>query len=261
MTLQDLLEARRAARLIGAAWAQVMPGKMASIWPPRVVAGEGESTVRRLLDAAEERIVLQGVHVSHALLPRSADRDAELLVRRHFQHVADLLYLGSTAEQFPVACPPGDLQFQPYRDSDRDRLAHLVEETYVGTLDIPAMNGMRRIEDILGGYRQTGGFDPERWLLVVHRSELVGCLLLADHVEQGHWELMYMGLTPSARGRGWGLQMTRYAQWLARNAGCRAIIAAVDRANGPAIATYARAGFMEWERRRVFLKAYAAERF
>ena len=40
-------------------------------------------------------------------------------------------------------------------------------------------------------------------------------LLLADHPKARHWELMYMGLVPEVRGRGWGRQIARYAQWLA----------------------------------------------
>jgi ribosomal protein S18 acetylase RimI-like enzyme len=82
----------------------------------------------------------------------------------------------------------------------------------------------------------------------------VGVLLLADHPRAGHWELMYMGLVPEARGHGWGRHIARHAQWLARCAAVERIVLAVDAANRPALAMYERAGFAEWDRRSVFVR-------
>ena len=98
----------------------------------------------------------------------------------------------------------------------------LVERTYEGTLDCTALNGVRDIDDVINGYQATGVFRPENWLFVRSGGQDVGVLLLADHPQARHWELMYMGLVPEVRGRGWGRQIARYAQWLAPRRACRA---------------------------------------
>ncbi len=85
----------------------------------------------------------------------------------------------------------------------------------------------------------------------------VGCQLLADYEALDQWELVYLGLTPGARGNGWGLEAVRRAQGLVRTAGRKRLVLAVDEANWPAIAMYAAAGFEAWNRRAVFLRKIA----
>jgi ribosomal protein S18 acetylase RimI-like enzyme len=261
ISMSGLLEAHRAGRLVGAAWAQVMPGRTALVWPPRLAAGEVEATAGRMLRDLDRRLEGHGVHVAQALLPVPAGPDAQRLVRHEYRHAADLIYLFSTEGQFPASRPNGSLQFRPYCQDNRNGLARLVEETYVDTLDIPLLNGARRIDDVLDGYAQTGAHDPERWLVAEKDGRSAGCLLLTDHPEHDQWELMYMGLLPWARGRGWGLQIARHAQWLTRTAGRGKLVLAVDAGNGPAIAIYAKGGFTEWDRRGAFLKVYPSSRF
>ena len=70
-----------------------------------------------------------------------------------------------------------------------------------------------------------------------------------------------MGLTPQSRGNGWGLTITRYAQWLTAQARRGGLVLAVDGANDPAIDMYAKAGFFEIDRRSVFLRIFADGRF
>ena len=36
------------------------------------------------------------------------------------------------------------------------------------------------------------------------RARMIGCLILTDYPEHAIWELIYMGVLPAARGRGWG---------------------------------------------------------
>jgi len=79
-------------------------------------------------------------------------------------------------------------------------------------------------------------------------------LLLADHPSARHWELVYMGLVPEARGRGWGRQITQHAQLMARRAGVDRIVLAVDAANSPALEMYRAAGFEKWDRRHVLVR-------
>jgi ribosomal protein S18 acetylase RimI-like enzyme len=91
-------------------------------------------------------------------------------------------------------------------------------------------------------------------LFVRAAGEDVGVVLLAEHVKPRNWELMYMGLVREVRGRGWGRQIARYTQWLARGARIERILVAVDASNEPAAAVYRETGFEMWERRAVYLR-------
>ena len=189
-----------------------------------------------------------------ALLPADGPADAELLVATGFQHLSDLLYLVCLADEFPSASPCSELQFEPYSPARHARFAQVVEATYEDTLDCPAVNGVRSIDDVLQGYRATGHFDPERWFIVRHQGEEIGCLILTDYPEHAIWELIYMGLLPAARGHGWGLEIVRHALWLARQAARNRVVLAVDAANEPALRMYATAGFRSWDQTAVYIR-------
>ena len=58
---------------------------------------------------------------------------------------------------------------------------------------------------------------------------------------------------PAARGRGWGLEVVRHAQWLSGQASRNRLILAVDAANEPALRIYAAAGFQSWDQKSVYV--------
>jgi ribosomal protein S18 acetylase RimI-like enzyme len=172
-----------------------------------------------------------------------------------FHHLADLVYLSCEAERFAAqTAEKNELEFVTYDESCRARLAHVIERTYEGTLDCVALNGRRHIDEVIHGYQSTGEFHSENWLIVRDGDDDVGVLLLADHPAASHWELVYMGVVPEARGHGWGNQIVRYAQHCARRAGIERIVLAVDAVNTPALRMYGSAGFEAWDRRAVFVR-------
>jgi GNAT superfamily N-acetyltransferase len=254
MPREGLLEARRGTHRVGAAWFQTLGGRAAMVWPPRLVPGEPATTASRLLAAGTSLLARNGVIVAHALLANVTAEDDAVLRAAGFSPLAALLYLGCQESEFPQTLPEGPVQFVPYDPAQEARLGRLVEATYVGTLDCPAMNGLRPVEDVLAGYRDAGSFAPEHWLFVEHEGRDVGCLLLGDHPREGNVELIYMGLIPSRRGNGWGKVVCRHAQWLAGRIGRPRLVLAVDEANRPALAMYAAAGFQAFDRRTVYLK-------
>ena len=87
---------------------------------------------------------------------------------------------------------------------------------------VPRSTARVDIDDVIAGYRATGVFRAENWLIVQHDGQDVGVLILADHPQARHWELVYMGLVPEARGCGWGREITQHAQTLAERAQRRA---------------------------------------
>lgn len=242
-------------RLRGAAWGQPQPGNTAVLWPPRLV-DEGDfqvasqliSAVTRALDAAQ-------IAMSQVLSSSRISEETSLLESAGFRQLAELIYMTCEAFRFPNQLPAAtDLTFDAYDESQRRRLAELMERTYEGTLDCAVLNGTRNMDEVIDGYQATGAFRPENWLFVRADHRDVGVLLLTDHPEQSHRELMYMGLLPQARGHGWGEQIARYALWLSGQARVERVVLAVDAINAPARRMYENAGFIEWDRRTVFVR-------
>lgn len=252
-----LLEAQRGGDRRGAVWGQVAPGRLAHVWAPGLVEGEPDSTADQLQLAVDERLAAAGLQCGQATLPRLAHAPANCLLRSGYALAAELLYLASTAAEFPAEPPATDLSFEPYADDQQPRLIQLLDATYIGTQDAPLLDNVRPTQEVLHGYRQTGKYAPERWLFVRDQQRDVGCLLVADHPEAKQCELMYMGLIPSARGRGWGSILPRQAQWLAAQAGAESMIVGVDAANHPALAVYSRCGFHQVDERLVFIKRFS----
>ena len=252
---EGLLAAYRDGRLVGATFAQVLPGRSATFWPPQLVADEPEQTAETLASQALAHAQQAGAVVVHALLDGRPDGcDIVRLESAGFTRLAELYYLLAEARDFPTESPEGPLTFEPYTPEEHARLCAVVDKTYEATLDCPGLDGTRTAVEVLEGYATSPGTCPSYWFLIRHEDRDVGCLLLADYGEHGNCELTYMGLVPSARGSGWGLQVTRYAQWVARTLGRDHLVLAVDSVNQPARDMYASAGFRGWDRRLVYMR-------
>ena len=86
-----------------------------------------------------------------------------------------------------------------------------------------------------------------------HGAE-VGCLLLADHPHLDHLELVYMGITPQARGKGYGAELLTQAVLRADLLGAARLVLAVDERNTYARRVYEQRGFTAWDRRTVYAR-------
>jgi mycothiol synthase len=255
---EPLFIARRGARLCGAAWGQSQTGNVAVFWPPQLVSGEDSTTANLLARAVVVDLDSKKVDLAQSLLVAPDCELVELLLRVGFRHLADLIYLSCESARFPLVTPePCEIEFEEYAGSERQRLARLIQRTYEGTLDCTALEGARDMDDVIEGYEATGAFRQGNWMFVRQGGADVGVLLLADHPAAMHWELMYMGIVPEYRGRGWGRQIARYAQWLARGARAERLLVAVDSTNKPAVNTYRSTGFEIWELRAVYVRTRA----
>jgi ribosomal protein S18 acetylase RimI-like enzyme len=235
-----LVVARRGNELCGAAWGQLQPGKTAIFW----ISQFASSTTAEVT-----------ADLTQALLPDRSAQIAGALESADFYYLADLLYLSSDVSPLSNDSTAADgLCYVTYDDSNRERLIALLERTYEETLDCAAMNGKRQMDDVLDGYRATGVFQPENWLIVEREGRGLGVLLLAEDPAASLFELVYMGLVPEARGKGLGTQVARHAVRLAGKANAERVVLAVDAANLPALAMYDRAGFTEWDRRTVYVR-------
>jgi ribosomal protein S18 acetylase RimI-like enzyme len=257
-SLDGLLAAWQGHDVAGAVWSERHAGHAAGIWPPQVADEAPERLADVLLARALAELASENVTMVQCLALTDAGLDAQRLQRAGFEHPCDLLYLVSQKGHFPSSPVATNLTLVPVERANIDHLARLVESTYEGTLDCPALDRRRDCRDVVEGYRATSREDLSYWFVVRSGDDEVGCLLLARDEHEQSWELVYMGIVPSVRGRGWGIQLVRQAQWLVGQRGGERLVLAVDAANEPALKIYAAAGFLAWDRRSVFLKFFSS---
>lgn len=251
---QGLLAAWRNDVVAGAVFTERHPGECATLWPPGVTERAPPSLADELLARALYWLEAKGVEMVQCVLATDSGDDAGRLQQAGFDHPCDLICLVSEADQFPTAPISASFAFERVTPRDIDDLAGIVEQTYENTLDCPALEAGRDCHKVLAGYQATCRGDLSNWFLLRAGQQRVGCLLLGHDAAGKTWELVYMGLAPSARGRGWGLEIVRHAQWLVAQQGGARLLLAVDAANQPAVRIYAAAGFTTWDRRSVFVK-------
>jgi ribosomal protein S18 acetylase RimI-like enzyme len=258
-----LFAAWKNERLVGAALAQPLPGKAALVWPPQALldeTAERQSASALLIGRLCDTLREMRVQIAQTLLGAGDQDAAAVMEAGGFTPAAELLYLAADAHEFPEQPLALSFTLEPFTDNDTPRLARLIERTYVGTLDCPQIDGLRSAADVIAGYQGVGEFRLERWLFARYEDEDVGCVLVNVHPDVAHAEIVYLGVVPEVRGRGYGLDLTRQAQWLARQAGCEQTVLAVDAANDPAIRTYIAAGFREFDRKTVWIRALTNSR-
>lgn len=133
-------------------------------------------------------------------------------------------------------------------------LESCLERTYEGTLDCPELFGLRETADILASHRACGRHDPDLWWVAMRGDRAVGCALFNPYPEQGSIELVYLGLSPDARGQGLGAGLlTLGLQSLARM-NMQRVACAVDERNAPARRLYDRLGFSRFDTREAFVR-------
>jgi mycothiol synthase len=251
-----LLAIRNADRLLAAQVAQVLPGNVAVVWLPqfdKAPASDQAHLAAALFARMKHELKQGGAQMAQSLISAGDDASSTLFSSGGFSKAADLLYLAvdvNGAAERPVL----PFELETYAPKHEKRWLELIDRTYAGTLDCPLIDGLRKTEDVFAGYRAVGEFRPELWHIAVHNGADVGCLLVNLHPDVGHAEIVYVAVVPEVRGRGWGLALTRYAQWLASQTNSQRLVLAVDAANEPAIRLYSQARFDVFDRRAVWIQ-------
>jgi ribosomal protein S18 acetylase RimI-like enzyme len=166
---------------------------------------------------------------------------------RGFRQIAQLLYLqavigrGLSAPSAPAGCT-----WHTYLPETHDLFAHAILQSYRDSLDCPAMNGLRTIDDVIAGHKSSGEFDPQCWFILKKNDQPLAVLLLMRVPRSDMAELAYLGLAPDARGRGLGDVMLRQAFWTVRQRmQLPRVTLAVDSRNIPALKLYYRHGMQQ----------------
>ena len=238
-------------RVVAGALAMPGPGRTAQVLSSRPADAVEQAATADVIAAVVEGLRPIEASVSQALLDAeiddpATDRHAAAYRAAGFQSLAALDYL---ARRMPrrgeVGAPhlPQGVTLQPWRRGD-PVLSRVLESTYVDTLDCPGLCGLRRTDDILEGHLAGARYVPELWSILHLEGAPVGAILLSVSHGGDEIDLVYLGLAPTARGRGLGRLLLEHG--LHQVAGRRQsrVVLAVDRANAPAARLYERAGFV-----------------
>jgi mycothiol synthase len=260
----------RSGQVVGALLTQALPGKAVALWAPEV----GSSWRRGKLAAALVETVLaelkgQGFRLAQAVLDEAASpRAGRDLARGGMPRVTQLLYLerGTATPMGPSRRGVKTLARGLDRSSDspfqwcslsavaESAFRTALQGTYVGSLDMPELDCVRVLDDIIASHKAAGRFVADRWRLgwIPAEPGVKAVVLLAEVPQRESWEVVYLGLTPMARGRGLGRFVVAHALELAQ-AHVPRLELAVDCRNEPAIRLYESTGFVVRERRAVHL--------
>jgi mycothiol synthase len=258
LDLSGLWIGRRQGRIVGAILSQRLAGQAAAVWAPEVLPGWGRSALAaELVRAVVESLKRSGARIIQALLdelaPARAGADLE---RGGLPRVTELAYMTreTAAPIRLLGCPPA-FSWRCYGPRTEAEFRAVLQASCAGSLDMPELEGVRTLDDVLATHAATGRFDPSRWLIgrLSGEPDASAILLLGESSERDAWEVAYLGLTPSARSRGLGRVALAHALDLARPHTPRLDLA-VDVRNLPAARLYRATGFQTYDRRTVHLK-------
>lgn len=229
------------------------------VWPAELEKWFAQTTdaaeaLRQLYELADQRFRDSQFWIAQSLLELDRKKQSAEMTRNGFPYLTDLLFLGrSFVGAEPLPDRPTDLRSVAFDEPvNGERFARLLEATYIGTLDCPELNdGERTGANALAGHKIAGQFDPQGWRLFQVAGEDVGISLLTQHFPDPIWEVVYIGIVPSARGRGLGKTILIDSLHYAHGHGAWEMVLGVDIRNKPAIAMYEQLGFAKIEQRLV----------
>jgi len=244
INLNELWVAHRNGTILWTLLPVLSPGRtMLLFTPARISRQTPFDAVRQLVDAISEHYRGQDVHLAQFLIDPADRSIANLYEKCGCITLAELLYLQRTLRRTIARPPLGDgLSLVNYSRQAHSPFADAIARSYQQSLDCPALNGLRNIEDVIAGHQATGEFDPSLWFLLLEHNQPMAVLLLSDSVQPRTLELVYLGLVVSARGRGLGDFMMKLALAAVSEHDCQTLSLAVDSRNTPAMNLYFRHG-------------------
>ncbi len=144
-------------------------------------------------------------------------------------------------------------QVAPAHHFPQADVIRLVEQSFVGTLDCPELDGTRSAAEVVTGFLESQRWDESLpWLVLCQRDMPIGCAFINQH-PRSIFELAYIGLVKAFRGRGLGKALVVAAMEACRQRGGHYLTTAVDTQNWPACKIYSDLQFSELRELGVWL--------
>lgn len=226
-------------------------GRTAMLFLSRPTGRPAETRLARVVREATDE--LEEIRLAQALLLPEEQGSERALADAGFERVAELAYL-RRPRVLPIdaglhADLPAGIEIVPGAEVDDDDLILALDRSYEGTLDCPTLCGKRDTRDVLESHRSVGEHDPSLWWVIRDAGEVVGAMLFTPIPDQSAIELVYLGVSPSMRGRGVAAAVFAEGIHRLRAREEASITCAVDLQNVPARRLYERFGFVETARR------------
>ncbi|MCX5649036.1 MAG: GNAT family N-acetyltransferase [Planctomycetota bacterium] len=248
---RNQIVALRGERIVGSCVWVPGAGRCATVVAPRLAEWDEEVASRLIRGAVRASAEAGARFIQAATEPEGRSALARAIGRAGMERLAVLAYLRRAVTAAEARAPePKEIVWKRWTPWRRRQFARTIARTYEGSLDCPAMAGLRTAQDALATHRATGVFRAGAWHLALEGGEAVG-VVLASEVE-GRGDLVYLGVVPEARERGVGRALLGQAIRDTARMGLVTLTVAVDTENGPAWRLYAGAGFKEVRRRLVF---------
>lgn len=255
-------------RVVGAILTQRLAGRAVVIWPPEVRSCWNRGAIAaKLVHEVLKAHQANGAAIVQAVLDDTADaRNALDLTRGGLPRVTDLIFMRrDVAAPWPLPSRPEGprLHWRGLDEVGEDLFRRTLGTTYAGSFDMPELEGVRSLDDIMAGHRATGEFAPKLWRLgtLSDRPDPVAILILSPIPIREAWEVVYLGLAPEARGAGLGSEIIAHARDLAlEDEHANTLELAADARNHPALKLYQATGFTPHDRRAVHLVVFPPER-
>jgi ribosomal protein S18 acetylase RimI-like enzyme len=256
ISTRDIWVAERAAQVVSAVLPVFSPGRTVLLLPPGgIPVGDDARADLLAVDAACAAARARGTHLAQVLLDPLYSSALSLYAGLGFKRMAELLYLQTAVRRrAPIPPLPPGFQWVGYASATHSLFAAAIAESYHDSLDCPGLNGLRDIEDVIAGHKASGEFDPGLWFLLnetvagfngAARTLPRGVLVLSRLPRTDAVELVYLGLTPEARGRGLGAMVLRHALGTVARIERARLTLAVDSVNVPALKLYYRQGMQQ----------------
>jgi ribosomal protein S18 acetylase RimI-like enzyme len=237
--------------LCAAVLVQALPGALGVALPPR---GDSDAARHAVAASACEWLRDRGTKVCQAFVTADDTADLAPLERHGFWRVTELASSRrAVGTSFDTPAPPA--RWRPWDAEPTCAQLELLLATHQDTLDCPELNHARTAEEILAGFRPGRDSRSTWWSALDETDRLVGVVQF-DGTASDALEVSYLGLVPSARGRGLAGALIRFADRVAATGGYRTLNVSVDVRNTPAMKLYARHGFIEYDRRAVWLAVW-----
>ena len=240
--------AEQARRIVWAILPIVSPGRTMLLFTSGRLPHQTPPHAVRLLADALCRYYGAGsrpVALAQLLLDPADQTIGDLYRRTGFEELAELIYLQKSVKRGAEFEPLSEAwELVNYSPESHALFAETIVRSYEGSLDCPALNGRRHVEDVVAGHKATGLFDPAMWFALRDRAggSVHAVLLLNPTAAANSVELVYLGLVPAARGKRIGDALMRLAVAETARREFTELSLAVDARNAPALRLYHRHG-------------------
>ena len=240
----------------------VSPGRTALMFASPPPSSASDAILARVIDAVCHDLRDKKVQLAQVLLDPADEVMQRIYAQVHFNLTAELIYLqGSPPRGVELPMLPADFRWVNYSAATHDLFARMIADSYLQSMDCPALNGLRGMEDVLEGHKASGLFNPKHWFLMCEGDRPLGVLILASTGSQNElMELVYLGLHPEARGKKLGEIMMRQAMAIVAAEKHERLSLAVDAQNLPALKLYYRHGMDRVGIKRAMMRELEAGR-